>query len=171
MASALQCRHKPSCLARCRFSCALLLPASWRSGRCCLRGGADGSVARFGRRWFAALAGSGASLGGTGGVVWRVGGSVERLFLSCSRRDTRCCSAQGSHLVCPSMAGSPQWRQNPRDFAFSSFSLKAVRCLSLLSSGVSGIRFGTGSFGVLNFLVLVLSALNPGFCFLLFRLA
>ena len=99
MASALQCRHKPSCLARCRFSCALLLPASWRSGRCCLRGGADGSVARFGRRWFAALAGSGASLGGTGGVVWRVGGSVERLFLSCSRRDIRCFSAQLSHLV------------------------------------------------------------------------
>ena len=96
MASALQCRHRPSFLAFCRFSCALLLPASWR---CCLRGGVDGSVARFGRRWFAPLAGSGASLGGTGDVALRVGGSVERLFLSCSRRDIRCFSAQLSHLV------------------------------------------------------------------------
>ena len=34
MASVLQCRHRPSCLALCRLSCAAILLASLRSGRC-----------------------------------------------------------------------------------------------------------------------------------------
>ena len=63
------------------------------------------------------------------------------------------------------MAGSRQCLQRPRALASSSLSLNLVRCRSFLASGVSGVRFGLGSFGCC-FLVLV--ALEADFCFLFF---
>ena len=69
-------------------------------------------------------------------------------------RDTRCTSAQVSHLVCPSMAGLGQCRQRPKDFSLSCFSLCWVRCFSRLASGVSGVLFAAGFSGGDGFLVL-----------------
>ena len=78
--------------------------------------------------------------------------TLARLSASYLLRDTRCVSAQGTHLVCPSMAGSPQCRQRPSDLAFSSLSLNCFRCLSFLASGVRGILFSLGSLGAAAFL-------------------
>ena len=82
---------------------------------------------------------------------------------SLSLRETRCFSAQVSHLVWLGIAGSPQCRHCPESLALSSFSLCLIRCLSRLASGVRGAFFGTGSFGGVLFLVLF--ALGAGFCF------
>ena len=69
-------------------------------------------------------------------------------------RDTRWVSAQTSHLVCPSMAGSPHCRQRPRDLALWRLSCCRVRRFSCLAFGVSGILFAAGFSGGGGFLVL-----------------
>ena len=89
--------------------------------------------------------------------LWRV---VVLHRLLCARR--RCFPAHCSHRVCPSMDGSPQCLHRPRDLAFSSLSLNLVCFLSFLASGVSGIRFGLGSFVCFCFLVSLV--LGAGFC-------
>ena len=69
------------------------------------------------------------------------------LLVSWIRLALLCSSAQGSHLVCLGMVGSPQCLHSPYALARASFSLNRVLCFSALASGVSGILVCLGALG------------------------
>ncbi len=69
------------------------------------------------------------------------------LLVSWIRLALLCSSAQGSHLVCLGMVGSPQCLHSPCALARASFSLNRVLCFSALASGVSGILVCLGALG------------------------